>query len=331
MKLTALGIISSMLCLTLTGASQISITTLGPAGAYSQNFDGAFLGTGNYVLNGNAAANLGWYSLRQVGVTPAPNIFNADDGGALGSGFYNYGLTGDADRALGSIAANLTTNQMYYGLRIQNDTGSLVQAIRVQYTGEQWRAFFPSPQELGFSYQVNGGDITSLTVGTFTSVPLLDFVSPVTGFAGSLDGNLPANRVALDQIVPVAVPAGAEIMLRWEYEPSALLLNHGLAIDDVNVTFLQSGPTAAPVSISGRVMTASGTGIGTATLILSGGPLSDPLIVRTNPFGYYHVDGAPAGANYLLEVSSKRFTFSKPIRLVHAQENVTGVDFIADN
>ena len=183
MKITALGIVLSIFFLPLITVSQVSITTPGTAGAYSQNFDGTFLGTGNYLLNSNEAANLGWYSFREIGVTPAPNIFNADDGSSFGGGFYNYGLAGEADRALGSIAAQLTTNEMFCGLRIQNDTGSTVQSVRVQYTGEQSHAFFLQPQMLGFTYQVNGGDITALDLGTFIAVPPLSFTTPVNGFA----------------------------------------------------------------------------------------------------------------------------------------------------
>ena len=119
-------------------------------------------------------------------------------------------------------------------------------------------------------------------------------------------------------------------MLRWGNEPEALLVSHGLAIDDVNVTFGILGPTAAPISISGQAMTAGGVGIGNAILVLSGGSLERPLIARTNAFGYYQIDDVPAGATYLLEISSKRYIFGQPTQVINAQDNVTGVDFIAD-
>ena len=281
MKLTAFGIVLSMLLLHLTAVSQVSITTPGAGGAYSQNFDGAFLGTFNYNLNNNAPENLGWYSLRESGVTINPNTFNASIGILPVGQFYNYGELLDADRAFGSVATG-GTSDMFYGLRFQNDTGSTIQSVRLQYTGEQWRTFFPLEQTLVFGYQVSALDITSLNALTFTPVPALDFTTPVNTFAGALNGNLPENRVTFDQTFVVAIAPGSEIMLRWEHVPVAALIGHGLAIDDVIVTFSIFGPTAAPVSISGRAMTASGVGIGNATLVVSGGTLTSPLMARTN-------------------------------------------------
>ena len=113
--------------------------------------------------------------------------------------------------------------------------------------------------------------------------------------------------------------------------PRHWYLNHGVAIDDVTITFSTLGPTAAPVSISGRVTTANGTGIGNAILVLTGGQLAQPLIARTNSFGYYLIEGAPAGEIYLMEVSSKRYTFSPSSLVINAQDNVSDADFISDS
>jgi len=331
MKMTALCIVFSMLFLRMTAVSQVSITNPTPAGSYVQHFDLGFPGTGDYTLTDNAAANLGWYSFRTIGNVAGGNVFTANVGNSLVGQFYNYGLAGDPNRALGSVANIGATGTMYYGLRIQNDTGTNVSSVRIQYAGEQWLAFFPIAQTLAFSYQVSPTDITSLTAGTFTPEPALNFTTPVTGFAGPLDGNQAANRAALDQTLIVAIPPGSEIMLRWEDAADAAVLNHGIAIDDVTVSFFIFGPTAANVSISGRAVTASGVGIGNATLVLSGGLLPEPLIARTNPFGYYQIDGVPAGNTYLLEISSKQYTFAQSSQVINAQDNVAGIDFIADS
>lgn len=65
-----------------TAISQVSITQLGNAGSYSQNFNGTFLGTADYNLTNNAAGNLGWYSVRTTG-NATPNVIDANNGWQL--------------------------------------------------------------------------------------------------------------------------------------------------------------------------------------------------------------------------------------------------------
>ena len=201
--------------------------------------------------------------------------------------------------------------------------------MRIQFTGEQWRDASTTTQSLAFSYQVSGGDIISLTAGTWTNVAGLDFVTPVNLDTDSaLDGNLAGNRVVLDQTIAIDVPVAGEIMLRWS-DINDTGDDHGLAIEDVAVTLLV--PTVAQVSVSGRVTTASGTGIGNAILVLTGGSLAQPLIARTNPFGYYQIDGIPAGETYLLEISSKRYMFSLSGLVINAQDNVVDANFVSES
>jgi len=85
----------------------------------------------------------------------------------------------------------------------------------------------------------------------------------------------------------------------------------------------------ATVSISGRVTTADGAGIRGVTLSLVGG---DGLIrtAKSAAFGYYHFDGLPFGQTYTLNISSKRFTFAEPTRVLIVDDQVAGPDFIAE-
>ena len=325
MKITAFATVFALLVLPLTALAQVSI---GPAGVYAQNF--AFLGITDYALTNNAAGNLGWYATKAVG-DASPNTFVATDGtGALAAGLRNYGSAANADRALGTVLGLPATGaNNFLGLRIQNDSGVAASGIRVRYTGEQWTDPASAVQSLTFSYQVSAGDITSLTAGTFTNFAGLDFASPVTGNTNAaLDGNAPANRTALDQTIAVSIPVGSEIMLRWTDTNDPNPLDAGLAIDDVFITLLV--PTAAPASISGQVKTGNGLGIGGVTLVLTGGSLTGPLVARTNPFGYYQFDDVPAGGTYIIEISSKRYSFSPPTQVINVQDSVSDVDFISD-
>jgi len=84
-------------------------------------------------------------------------------------------------------------------------------------------------------------------------------------------------------------------------------------------------PTAANVSISGRVTTPEGYGLSNAIVLVT---LQDGAtrIARSNPFGNYAIDGIEAGQTVIVMVSSKRFQF--PTQVVNLTDNVL-VNFTA--
>lgn len=86
-------------------------------------------------------------------------------------------------------------------------------------------------------------------------------------------------------------------------------------------------PTAANVSVEGRVSTQNGRGISniTVTLIDSTGRTHT---ARTSAFGFYRFDGVSIGAA-VISVSAKRFTFANPAQMINVIDNLSGVDFTA--
>jgi hypothetical protein len=88
-------------------------------------------------------------------------------------------------------------------------------------------------------------------------------------------------------------------------------------------------PTAANVSISGRVVNASGQGISRATLVLSGSS-GVPVTVTTNPFGYYTFDDLQVGETYILTVTSKTNSFANPTRVINVEDNISDADFVSE-
>lgn len=89
-------------------------------------------------------------------------------------------------------------------------------------------------------------------------------------------------------------------------------------------------PTAASVSVGGRVTTVGGQGIRNIVISLtdSSGAIR---IAQTASFGYYSFDSVRVGETYILNVSSKRFAFETATRVLSVQEELTSVDFVADN
>lgn len=90
-------------------------------------------------------------------------------------------------------------------------------------------------------------------------------------------------------------------------------------------------PLAAMVNIGGRVTKADGVqGLPRVDVTLTGGGLTRPVVLRTNPFGYYNFQNLEVGQTYILTVSSKQYTFSVPTRVVTAEDNVTDLNFFAN-
>lgn len=96
------------------------------------------------------------------------------------------------------------------------------------------------------------------------------------------------------------------------------------------IYFTAAVPTAATVTVGGRVTTASGYGIGGIVVSIDGGSLSEPMYARTSPFGYYTFEGIPAGQAYIISVSSKQYTFNPPTRALVVQDAVGDADFVAE-
>jgi subtilisin-like proprotein convertase family protein len=75
-------------------------------------------------------------------------------------------------------------------------------------------------------------------------------------------------------------------------------------------------PTAAGVSVSGRVVDMFGSAIGNVTLTLTDS-FGQARITRSSPFGYFEFTDIPIGQTYLLGAQAKRYTFPTQTFSVH--------------
>lgn len=88
-------------------------------------------------------------------------------------------------------------------------------------------------------------------------------------------------------------------------------------------------PTAAGVSVSGRVVTENGAGIRNVRVLLSGGTLTTPRIALTSSFGYFAFDDVESGHTYIISVASKRYGFGQPAQAINVLDNVAEIIFAA--
>ena len=156
-----------------------------------------------------------------------------------------------------------------------------------------------------------------------------DFLFAVA-YLGSYNPAAPATNYLADwgtsnRIIPMTmsfmVPANATIVI-VVVGNTAALTGTPYKLDVSGLRLL--APTAANVSISGKVSTNSGSGIRNAIVNISGSN-GFSRTVRTNTFGYYNFPDVQAGENYVVSVSSKSYVFTP--RVVNVSDSLTDIDF----
>lgn len=130
------------------------------------------------------------------------------------------------------------------------------------------------------------------------------------------------------RIANVTAFAGQTIRVRFMTTPTVTWDGPGqLEIDAVSLQ-APALTTSASVQIGGRVLTAGGQGISKTLVSLEDGAGFTRTTV-TNAFGYYSFDDVPTGRTYSVSVSSKRYQFVVPTRIVALDDEVSGLDFTA--
>lgn len=230
-------------------------------GTHTENFDS--MGTANGL------APQGWYGQTNSAGTPfVTNGVIAGNGSVAPNTtfIWNYGTTGDADRALGTAA---TATERSIVARIRNNTSQNITSFEFHYAGEVWRNY--TNQQFGITNLVsfdNGANwitTTSYWLQPFPAVPP----------PGAVNGNDPANRVAdVSGVIvpPNPIPPNGVIYLRWR-DVNEGGTDGALAVDDftftatlgqftasVTITNPPNGsaqPLGAPITVSAGVVLAN--------------------------------------------------------------------------
>lgn len=171
----------------------------------------------------------GWL-LNETG-TAANTTYTAGTGSSTTGDTYSFGAAASSERAFGTLQSGSLISTI--GAQIQNNSGTIVTKLKVSYTGEEWRLGTAArTDKLIFQYSLNA---TSLTNGTWTSVEVLDLITPNTLVIGAKDGNTAAFRTALSYTIRnLSIPNGAVFLIRWA-DFNASGADDGLAVDDFTI------------------------------------------------------------------------------------------------
>ncbi len=137
---------------------------------------------------------------------------------------------------------------------------------------------------------------------------------------GDLTANLTFNY--LDADVPDGVLENTLTLQRYEgtFTPIPANINtvantaEAVGINTFSDWVLVSplGPTAAPVTVGGRITSSYGRGIFGATVLMTD-QSGQIFTARTNPFGYYRFYDVAAGNTYVVDIRHKQFSFAPKV------------------
>ena len=233
-------------CLTSNILAQVPLAT---KSGYLQNFDTlSSTGTAGTLVPWNDNSTIpGWYAYKTRNSFGPPASYFVDDGssGTGGEGLRGYGSlsTGQtnpkSDRALGELSSTHDTLIYSFALRMINSTGDTIKSLSISFRAEQWRQN-TGTRGIVFDYQVGASSVSN---GTWVSVPALDFLPLKIGAAGALDGNAPGNFTSKMAFISATILPGQEIWLRWTKQGTA---SCGLAVDDLSI---QYEPTSQPSNL----------------------------------------------------------------------------------
>jgi hypothetical protein len=282
----------------------------------------------NAVSDGGGIVNVPGWALFEEGssASSVSGRYAVGDGSNNGGNTYLFAnSTTPVDRAFGSLTDDSESFNILGGCFVNGHTSAIAR-VRIGHTGEMYRrgAAGSAVDLLAFQYAVNATDIYT---GTFTPYAALNFVTPnISGVPGVRDGNNAGYRTVFPQNnISVLIMPGDRFYIRW-LDQNISGADDGLAIDDLSIQFVTT--SAALASISGRVTSINGRGLGNILVTLideNGQSRTRP----TNTFGYYRFSALSSGASVIINVRGKNRVFRESSRIVNVNDDLTNLDFVA--
>ena len=289
---TIIGILMLMMCTSSICQSQILMTG---NGSNTQDFNSLITVDSVVWVDNSTIPN--WYSQR----TGTGTIMKPSTGSSNAGGLYSFGTTASSDRSIGSIGSgNAVAGAFAHGVQLKNTSGGNVTDLKVSYTLEQWRAAATTANAILCYYKTSAVRIDSLNPPNFAAnvntpngwiaITGLTLSTPVLSTAGTLDGNAAANRVSVANFsIPGLTLANNEfLMLKWD-DSNHIGSDHGIGIDDVNLTWTVSSattPVLNATTITNFANTCVGSVAGPNSFTVSGTDLNTNAITVGPLAGY---------------------------------------------
>jgi len=263
---------------------------------YQQNFN-SLASSGTSATWTNDLSLPGWFLFRQPGSAPeAITTLRVNDGSSNTGSFYSYGTSGSGDRALGGLGSggdyfgspgpNSGAVAGWIALALTNSSGALLEALNIQFAGEQWRkADNNTAQSMTLSYGF-ASSFASVTTWT-TPGSSFNWSSPqaTSAAATAIDGNTTGRVSDRGGILSgLAWQPNTTLWLRWT-ETNDASSDHGLAIDDLQISAVAPVPTVSLEGADASANEATAANDNARLLIRRSGSTSAALAVTLNLAG----------------------------------------------
>jgi len=111
---------------------------------------------------------------------------------------------------------------------------------------------------------------------------------------------------------------------------NAIITTNAGGVTTCTFTNSQLQITAAPASITGRLVDANGVGLRNVSVVLTDASTGQTKYALSNQFGYYVFDNCMTDDFYVMSTSSKRYTFTPSTHSFTLTDNLANMDFVAN-
>jgi hypothetical protein len=207
-----------------------------------------------------------------------------------------------------SVEIDANGDENGFGFTLNYDTAKLSNPLVATGTGTAGTFLIPNTNNAG---QV--GVILAFAPGTTIQAGTKQLVTIRLTVAANAAGG----------ITPLTL--GDAPVIRRVSDANAAVLPTTFTGGNLNIL----SPTAANVSIGGRVLTANGQGISRAIISMTDAS-GNQRSASTNSFGYYRFAEVPAGQTYILTVISRRYSFVNSSQVVSVADDNGEINFTAE-
>lgn len=231
------------------------------SGIYAENFDGM-------TASGIVTPQGWWVGAAAAGTAQFVTVGDGSAGPSASVHGWNYGVTADPNRSLGTAATGADRNTV---ARIRNTGTSNIDSFNLFFDAELWRTHQTNTH---IEYLTN---YVSYDLGATWVLTTFDFQSPPdianSPAATALDGHQATNRVAVlggSVVAPSPVPPGSVIYIRWQNVNDAGT-DGAIGIDNVSFQATAFSPAVHFVNITSPAQgaTVSGGCSGSTNLTVS--------------------------------------------------------------
>jgi CSLREA domain-containing protein len=287
----------------------------------------------NSTISGNSAKNSPGIGIHDTSLFMANTTISGNfdsDGGAAGLGALLC-MSGALNIRNSTIAFNRVAAGTNAGIQLSGcalNIGNSIVAQNLASTNPDIQLSSGSIVSVGGNLI---GNTNGFPAGTFNQTNDQTGVDPLLGVLADNGGNVMTHSLlAGSPAINTGINTNAIDPL-----DNSLLANdaRGAGFARINGTTVDKGafessfaPTAASVTIAGRVLAPSGKGVGNARVYLTDRQ-GNTRTALTNPLGYFRFQDVAAGETYVFNVFSKRYAFEPQI--VNVNEDMNNLNFIA--